>query len=113
MVEAETILCGLMYTRNSGLLLVTIESDAAVVVKWGAIVVNTDPAINRSCKTTGFGIVIRDTTGFVMYSNSQNIISTLSPQMVEEEAILLGLMYARDSGLLLVTIESDAAVVVK
>ncbi|KAK3222944.1 hypothetical protein Dsin_009969 [Dipteronia sinensis] len=75
--------------------------------------INTNVAINKLGKKIGFGIVIRDATGSVVASSSQSVIATLSPQVAEAEAILRGLHLARGLGLLLVTIESDAAMVVK
>ncbi|KAK3193730.1 hypothetical protein Dsin_025040 [Dipteronia sinensis] len=82
-------------------------------LKLGMYKINTDATINQMCKKVGFGIVIQNTTGFVMACSSQCICATFSPQVAEVEAILRGLQFARDSELLPATIESDVVVVVK
>ncbi|KAK3223637.1 hypothetical protein Dsin_010662 [Dipteronia sinensis] len=46
----------------------------------------------------GFGIVIRDATGFVMASGSQSAAATYSPMVAETDAILRGLQFAGDTG---------------
>ncbi|KAK1570896.1 hypothetical protein Q3G72_008729 [Acer saccharum] len=71
--------------------------------------INTDAAINKIGKKIGFGLVIRDAISFVMPSISQNVIATFSPHVVEAEAILHELQFARDLGLLLMTVELDTA----
>ncbi|KAK3204765.1 hypothetical protein Dsin_018811 [Dipteronia sinensis] len=92
--------------------------DRGGIVVWklpnlGVYKANTDTAININDKRIGFDIVIRDVTSCVMASSSQSVAATYSPMVVEVEAILHGLQFARDTSLLSVIIESDAAVVVK
>ncbi|KAK3200780.1 hypothetical protein Dsin_024195 [Dipteronia sinensis] len=78
----------------------------------GIYKINMDVAINSAGECVGLGMVIRDLTGFVMSASSQKNSAMYSPQVAEAIAIRQGLQFARDTGLYLVVVESDAAVVV-
>ncbi|KAK3230836.1 hypothetical protein Dsin_002717 [Dipteronia sinensis] len=58
-------------------------------------------------------LCFEDAIGFVMASNSQSAAATYSLMVVEAEAILCGLQFARYTGLLPVIIDSDVAIAVK
>ncbi|KAK3230321.1 hypothetical protein Dsin_002202 [Dipteronia sinensis] len=87
------------------------------VVQWcspvvGIYKVNTDAAIQSAHNRVGIGIMIRDNMGNVMGCSTQVLEACFSPQVAEATAILRGISFAIDSGLLLTVFESDAKVVV-
>ncbi|KAK3188775.1 hypothetical protein Dsin_028336 [Dipteronia sinensis] len=73
---------------------------------------NTDAAIDKHGKYVGFGMVSRDSVGFVMTSRSQKVTATSYPQVTEAVAIQQRLLLDRGSGLRPMMVESDAHVVV-
>ncbi|KAK2642149.1 hypothetical protein Ddye_023912 [Dipteronia dyeriana] len=75
--------------------------------------VNTDAAIKGGQSRVGVGIVVRNHSGLMMGSSSQNIVAFFSPQVAEAMAILRGIRFAVDSGLLPAVVESDAKAVVE
>ncbi|KAK3228428.1 hypothetical protein Dsin_000309 [Dipteronia sinensis] len=80
----------------------------------GLYKVNCDAAVNVSTCTIGIGIVIRDSTGFVLVACSQKkIVASYFAQLAETVAILKGFQFAKDCGLTPFFLESDAVVVVK
>ncbi|KAK3230415.1 hypothetical protein Dsin_002296 [Dipteronia sinensis] len=85
--------------------------------KWtppnpGMYKINCDAAIGSADRLVGFGIVIRDSEGFVMASSSQRIEASFTPQVAEALAISRGLQLAIDTGLHPCRIASDAKIVV-
>ncbi|KAK2652073.1 hypothetical protein Ddye_011929 [Dipteronia dyeriana] len=77
----------------------------------GRYKVNTDAAIDALGMLVGLGIVICDSDGFVMAASSADR-GCLYPQVVEAIAIYRGILLARETGIVPIEIESDAAVVV-
>ncbi|KAK2641436.1 hypothetical protein Ddye_023199 [Dipteronia dyeriana] len=75
--------------------------------------INTNASIQAQSNCMGVGIVIRDRSGWVMGSSAQRIQACFTPQIAEAIAILRGIEFARDMGLLPVVVESDALGVVK
>ncbi|KAK3225548.1 hypothetical protein Dsin_005410 [Dipteronia sinensis] len=75
--------------------------------------INCDAMVDESNGIIGFGIVIRDYTGFVLVSCSQKIVATCTAQVAETVAIYRGIEFAKDCGLGPYVLESDAAVAVK
>ncbi|KAK2657148.1 hypothetical protein Ddye_010200 [Dipteronia dyeriana] len=65
-----------------------------------------------SPQLAGFGIVIRDSEGFVMASSSQKIEASFSPQIAEATVILSGFQLALDTGLSPCRIDSNVEVIV-
>ncbi|KAK0598369.1 hypothetical protein LWI29_034047 [Acer saccharum] len=61
----------------------------------------------------GIGIVIRDSTVYVMASNLQVINPAFKAQAAETIAIFRGIQFGRDCGLTPYILELDVAVVVK
>ncbi|KAK3194307.1 hypothetical protein Dsin_025617 [Dipteronia sinensis] len=78
----------------------------------GVYKINTDAAINECYKVIGVGVIIRNYRGEVYASFTQRILACFSPPVAEATAILRGLRFAIDSGLLPVVLESDAKWVV-
>ena len=61
----------------------------------------------------GLVIVIHDSEGMVMASSSQKIVANFTPQVAKAMAILRGLYFARDAGLVSMVVESNVVVMVK
>ena len=74
----------------------------------GSYKINSDAALDMVGHTVGVGVVIRNSDGLVMASNSQEIATTFSPQVAEAVAICRGLQLAVDSGLIPCMLESTA-----
>ncbi|KAK2661981.1 hypothetical protein Ddye_000555 [Dipteronia dyeriana] len=75
--------------------------------------INTDASIQTQSNCIGVGIVIHDRSGWVMGSSAQRIQACFTPQIAKAIAILRGVDFARDMGLLPDVVESDALGVVK
>ncbi|KAK3230547.1 hypothetical protein Dsin_002428 [Dipteronia sinensis] len=75
--------------------------------------INYDAEVNASEGRVGFGVVIRDHTGFVLASCSRSVDACFDARMVEILAICRWVIFSKDCGLSPCTIESDATVVVK
>ncbi|KAK2641549.1 hypothetical protein Ddye_023312 [Dipteronia dyeriana] len=75
----------------------------------GSYKFNIDAAIDVCHLRVGLNMVIRDHTGFMMASSAQRINAI---QIVEVLAILRGLVFTIESGLLPVVVESDTLEVV-
>ncbi|KAL5834741.1 hypothetical protein ACOSQ3_014336 [Xanthoceras sorbifolium] len=75
--------------------------------------INTDAAIGEQLRVTGLGIVIRDHNGAALVSSAQYLGSAFPVHLAEAIGVLRGLLFAKDSGLLPATLESDALGVVK
>ncbi|KAK3219281.1 hypothetical protein Dsin_013251 [Dipteronia sinensis] len=99
------------------------KSDKSIVPKfnqntrWGGpldgmLKINTDAAVCSNRKIIGIGIVIRDHEGCVLGCSSLSIVANYSPQVAEATAILRGILFAVDTGLLPAVVESDAKSVV-
>ncbi|KAK3229054.1 hypothetical protein Dsin_000935 [Dipteronia sinensis] len=73
---------------------------------------NIDAALDAESGRVGVGIIIRNHLGEVMASSAQSVDAGYSPQVAEALAIFRGLIFARDSGLLPCSVESDAQVIV-
>ncbi|KAK3195180.1 hypothetical protein Dsin_026490 [Dipteronia sinensis] len=71
--------------------------------------INCDAAVDNVGGFISIGSVIRDSTGFVMASCSQEICAGFSARVAEAMVI----QFAKDCGLLPCVLESDVAVVVK
>ncbi|KAK2651128.1 hypothetical protein Ddye_018617 [Dipteronia dyeriana] len=78
----------------------------------GRLKINTDTAIDVAKKRVGIGIIVRDSTGAVMASSSQQVKASYDPHTVESLAIYKGLQFALESGFWNCVLESDAQVVV-
>ncbi|KAK3200721.1 hypothetical protein Dsin_024136 [Dipteronia sinensis] len=60
----------------------------------------------------GLGIIVRDAAGNVLASSAQRVLAGFSIESAEAMAVCKGLLFAEDSGLLPVLVETDALVVV-
>ncbi|KAK3188605.1 hypothetical protein Dsin_028166 [Dipteronia sinensis] len=78
----------------------------------GYFKVNCDAAMDVKGGRIGFGLVIRDTTGFVLAASSQVMEGYFTAQVAEAIAILRGVQFSKDCGLSPCGFESDAEVVV-
>ncbi|KAK2643636.1 hypothetical protein Ddye_018831 [Dipteronia dyeriana] len=74
--------------------------------------INCDTAIDVGNHVFGMGMVIPDHQGYVMASDVQRLMESCSPQVAEAVAVLYGLNFAIDTGLLQISVETDALVVV-
>ncbi|KAK3219971.1 hypothetical protein Dsin_013941 [Dipteronia sinensis] len=88
-----------------------------VVPSWrppdcGTLKINRDAAVDSMTGKIGIGVIIRDSRGEVLASSAQTISASLSASTAEALAVFSCLIFARDSGLSPVIIESDAQVVV-
>ncbi|KAK3189375.1 hypothetical protein Dsin_028936 [Dipteronia sinensis] len=94
-----------------------VVNEPKLVTKWRSPVVNmykvnTDAAVCSEGNSIGIGIVVRDHKGCVMGCSSQSLTVCFSPQVAEATALLCGVFFAVDSGLLLAEVEYDAKSVV-
>ncbi|KAL5763123.1 hypothetical protein ACOSP7_019387 [Xanthoceras sorbifolium] len=64
-------------------------------------------AVVYNSSMVGLGLVIRDSSGFVLAAGSVCLRVNFPPQVVEAAAILYGIRFACDSSLALVHVESD------
>ncbi|KAK3184746.1 hypothetical protein Dsin_032032 [Dipteronia sinensis] len=78
----------------------------------GVYKLNTDAAVNSKNNCVGQGLVIRNHRGMVMASSAQNMDMLVTPYVAEAMAILKGLVFVVDIGLLPVAVETDALNVV-
>ncbi|KAK3195697.1 hypothetical protein Dsin_027007 [Dipteronia sinensis] len=60
----------------------------------------------------GLGIIVRDAAGEVLASSAQRVLAGFSIDSAEAMAVCRGLLFTEDSGLLPVSVETDALVVV-
>ncbi|KAK2642117.1 hypothetical protein Ddye_023880 [Dipteronia dyeriana] len=93
------------------------EPRCKQTMKWccpsfGAYKVNTNAAIFSTQRRIGFGIIVRDHAGDAMGSSSQSLIACLSAQIAEAMAVLCGIIFTVETGLLPTVIESDSKSVV-
>ncbi|KAK3198140.1 hypothetical protein Dsin_021555 [Dipteronia sinensis] len=79
---------------------------------WGKGLLECDAAIKVPDNCVGVGIVIRNHCGLIMGSSAQRIEANFSSQIAEAVAILRGIVFAKDMGLLPAVVESDALGVV-
>ncbi|KAK3221423.1 hypothetical protein Dsin_008448 [Dipteronia sinensis] len=73
---------------------------------------NTDAGIDAQSRWVGFGMVIRDHVGSVLGASAQVVVAEYAPPMAEAMAILQGLNFAIDSGILPIVVKYDAVGVV-
>ncbi|KAK2634880.1 hypothetical protein Ddye_029672 [Dipteronia dyeriana] len=74
----------------------------------GVFKANTDASVCVAAKKIGIVIIVRDHEGEVLGSSTQKMEACFSPQVAEATAILHGIRFVIESGLLLVIVESDA-----
>ncbi|KAK3194881.1 hypothetical protein Dsin_026191 [Dipteronia sinensis] len=79
----------------------------------GVFKVNCDASIDVKGGRIGFGLVIRDTSGFVMVASSQVIVGNFNAQVAEASAILRGIQLSKDCGFSPCIFEFDAEVVIR
>ncbi|KAK2665436.1 hypothetical protein Ddye_004010 [Dipteronia dyeriana] len=84
------------------------------LVTWAQSYLEDYKSVNSSVEEVewGFGIIIRTHKREVMASSAQFVKADYSPQLAEAIAILSGLIFMHDSGLLPCAVESDAQVIV-
>ncbi|KAI9195822.1 hypothetical protein LWI28_018444 [Acer negundo] len=78
----------------------------------GLYKLNTDASLDSTSQQIDLGMVIRDQEGFIMGSSAQRVDANFSPKVAEALAILRGLIFAVDIGLLPVSVELDTLEVV-
>ncbi|KAK2649997.1 hypothetical protein Ddye_017486 [Dipteronia dyeriana] len=86
-------------------------------VKWrppvgGFYKINTDATLVEGKTVVGVGAVIRNHLGQVMASTAQRLEVSISTKLAEAMAILRGIVFTVDSGLVPTVIESNALSVV-
>ncbi|PON81292.1 Ribonuclease H-like domain containing protein [Trema orientale] len=74
---------------------------------------NVDAAINAQSCSMGVGTIICNAKGEVMAILAKKVIGTLSAETAETKALAISLLWARDIGLNLQFLESDALTVVQ
>ncbi|PON50688.1 Ribonuclease H [Parasponia andersonii] len=74
---------------------------------------NVDAAISQDAKSIGVGAIIRNSSGEVMAALAKWIDGCFSSKVTETKALGLSLLWAKDVGLNLQVVESDALTVVQ
>ncbi|PON79890.1 Ribonuclease H-like domain containing protein [Trema orientale] len=86
--------------------------------KWttrsqGCFKMNVDTALNEQTRAVGIGAIIGNDKGEVMATLAKKLDGFLSPKYAGAKAIGISLLWARDIGFNLQTLESDALAVVQ
>ncbi|PON66311.1 Ribonuclease H-like domain containing protein [Trema orientale] len=76
----------------------------------GHFKMNVDVAINAKSCSVGVGAIIRNTKGEVIATLAKKVTGTLSAKTAEAKALVISLLWARDVGLNLQNLESDALI---
>ncbi|KAK3221602.1 hypothetical protein Dsin_008627 [Dipteronia sinensis] len=107
----------ILFLRNQQIHDIAEEDEASEVVRWEPPLeylykINVEAAIKVQDNCVGVGIVICNHCGLIMGSSAQRIDVNFSIQIAEAVAILRGIVFAKDMGLLPAVVESDALGVV-
>ncbi|KAK3230518.1 hypothetical protein Dsin_002399 [Dipteronia sinensis] len=92
------------------------ERSSNSVASWsppgsGLFRINCDATVDSGTGKVGLGIIIRDGVGVVLACRSMPIMAGFSPLISKALAILYGLLFALDVGLVLCLVETDAQVI--
>ncbi|KAK3221714.1 hypothetical protein Dsin_008739 [Dipteronia sinensis] len=82
------------------------------VLDVGTFKITADVDLNNCQKVSDDGVIIRDCNGYVMASLCHYFEPCCQPQIAEAMAILRGLRFALETGLVPTSLESDALAVV-
>ena len=75
--------------------------------------INSDGSINLGAKSSGLGVVIRDSQGLLIAALSGCVQGVLAADMIEALALRRGILFASEIGLSRIQVESDACNLIK